>query len=208
MSRFLHLTNQAKCPVEGDTKFEELKHACFKGVELHGKNLGIIGLGKIGQRVAKMALGMGMNVLPYDLNATKEMRIELDLFRGQSDASIAIKLKTVSFEELLSQSDFLSLHIPHQAGTLATISAKELAMMKDGAGIINTSSAGVINEHDLLGALNSGKIAFAGFDVFENEPTPLKALLQHPHVSLTPHIGGATVEAQQRIGVEMAQLGN
>ena len=204
MARFLHQTNR-KMPVEGTTNFESLKQQYSKGVELRGKNIGIIGLGKIGQRVARMALGMGMNVLPYDLNATKEMRIELDLFKGYSEASITIRLKTVSFEELLEQSDFLSLHIPHEKGTLATITAKELAMMKDGAGIINTSSAGVIDEKDLLDALNSGKIAFAGFDTFDNEPHPMAALLEHPNVSMTPHIGGATKEAQERIGIEMAE---
>jgi D-3-phosphoglycerate dehydrogenase len=187
-------------PVEGDTKFAELKKKYSKGVELRGKTLGIVGFGRIGHETAKMALGLGMDVLVYDI---VDVPTTLTLtFSG--DVKVDLKVKQVSFEEILKSSDFISLHVPFLGK--AMIADEEFALMKDNVGIVNASRGGVIDEKSLLKALDSGKVAFAGLDVFENEPTPLKAILTHPKVSLSPHIGAATAEAQQRVGEELAEL--
>lgn len=197
--RSLH-DSQRTMPVEGDTKFAELKKKYSKGVELRGKTLGIVGFGRIGHETAKMALGLGMDVLVYDI---VEVPTTLTLtFSG--DVKVDLKVKQVSFEEILKSSDFISLHVPFLGK--AMIADEEFALMKDNVGIVNASRGGVIDEKSLLKALDSGKVAFAGLDVFENEPTPLKAILSHPKVSLSPHIGAATAEAQQRVGEELAQL--
>lgn len=197
--RSLH-DSQRTMPVEGDTKFAELKKKYSKGVELRGKTLGIVGFGRIGHETAKMALGLGMDVLVYDI---VEVPTTLTLtFSG--DVKVDLKVKQVSFEEILKSSDFISLHVPFLGK--AMIADEEFALMKDNVGIVNASRGGVIDEKSLLKALDSGKVAFAGLDVFENEPTPSKAILSHPKVSLSPHIGAATAEAQQRVGEELAQL--
>ncbi|MES2133299.1 MAG: NAD(P)-dependent oxidoreductase, partial [Bacteroidota bacterium] len=114
---------------------------------------------------------------------------------------VDVKINTVSMEELISNSDVISMHVP--GGKMIT--EKEIAHMKQGVILINASRGGVIDETDLINGLNSGKIAHVGLDVFENEPTPNEALLKHPKISLTPHIGAATNEAQERIGVELAE---
>jgi D-3-phosphoglycerate dehydrogenase len=192
--------SQRTMPVEGDTKFAELKKKYSKGVELRGKTLGIVGFGRIGHETAKMALGLGMDVLVYDI---VDVPTTLTLtFSG--DVKVDLKVKQVSFEEILKSSDFISLHVPFLGK--AMIADEEFALMKDNVGIVNASRGGVIDEKSLLKALDSGKVAFAGLDVFENEPTPLKAILTHPKVSLSPHIGAATAEAQQRVGEELAEL--
>ncbi|MNS99458.1 D-3-phosphoglycerate dehydrogenase [compost metagenome] len=197
--RFLQDANR-KMPVEGADKFNDLKKAYTKGIELRGKTIGILGFGRIGREVAKIALGLGMEVLAYDLY---EFNPEVELsFMGASKVKLYVKVATK--DELLKNSDFISVHTP--AVDKPEIGATEFALLKDGAFIVNASRGGVIDENALLAALNSGKIAFAGLDVFENEPKPLEALLKHPKISLTPHIGASTNEAQERIGTELANL--
>lgn len=196
-ARFLYDSNR-QMPVTGDTQFDALKKKYAKGIELKGKTIGIIGFGRIGQAVAKIALGCGMKVLAFD-PFIKEATINLEIFGADK---IAIKLTTVSLEKLLAESEFITLHVP--GGKVIT--KKEFALMKDGVFIVNAARGGVIDENDLIEALNSGKVAHAALDVFENEPSPKKELLSHPKISLTPHIGAATDEAQERIGVELAEL--
>ena len=197
--RFLQDANR-KMPVEGSTKFNGLKKAYAKGVELRGKTLGIIGFGRIGRETASVALGLGMNVLAYDLYPF-EGNITLSL---QGGITVAIPVKTVSLEEVISSSDFITLHTPFADKPI--LGEEEFAKMKQGVGVVNCSRGGTIDEQALIVALDSGKVSFAGLDVFENEPTPLAALLTHPKISLTPHIGAATNEAQERIGAELANL--
>ena len=197
--RFLHDANR-KMPVEGAIKFNDLKKAYAKGIELRGKTIGIIGFGRIGRETAAVALGLGMNVLAYDLFPF-DGNITLNL---QGGIKVDIPVKTVSLDEVISKSDFISLHTPFADKPI--LGSSEFAAMKNGVGIVNCSRGGTIDEVALIEALNSGKVAFAGLDVFDNEPTPLGDLLCHPKVSLTPHIGAATNEAQERIGVELATL--
>lgn len=196
--RFLHDSNR-NMPLEGDTNFEGLKKAYANGIELRGKTIGIIGFGRIGQAVAKMALGLGMKVIAADTFLDKAT-IKVDFFTGDS---VSIDIATQPFEEVIAQSDFISLHVPAQKEYV--IGAAEFAKMKDGVGIVNASRGGIIDEVALLDALDSKKVLFAGLDVFENEPTPEIKILMHPYISLTPHIGAATLEAQDRIGTELAE---
>ncbi|MCX2453618.1 D-2-hydroxyacid dehydrogenase [Pedobacter sp. PLR] len=197
--RFLQESNR-KMPVEGDTKFNALKKAYAKGVELRGKTIGIIGFGRIGRETATVALGLGMNVLAYDLFPF-DGNLTLNL---QGGIKVDIPVKTVSLEEVISNSDFISLHTPFADKPI--LGAAEFEQMKPGVGVVNCSRGGTIDEAALIAALDSGKVAFAGLDVFDNEPTPAAAILQHAKISLTPHIGAATNEAQERIGVELASL--
>lgn len=196
--RFLHDANR-NMPLDGDTKFKELKKAYAKGRELRGKTLGILGLGRIGQAVARIAIGQGMTVIAHD-PYVEQAEIKLEFFDGQS---LSFNIKTVSKEEVLKQSDFITLHMPAPKDG-AVIAAKEIEMMKDGAAIINAARGGVVNEADLLDALDKNKLSFAGLDVFENEPKPAMKVLMNPYLSLSPHIGAATNEAQDRIGLEIA----
>lgn len=194
--RFVYDSNR-EMPKNGDTKFEDLKKKYSKGIELRGKTIGIIGFGRIGQYTAKIALGCGMKVLAFD-PFVKEAELTLDI-HGLSNASV--KINTVSMDELIKNSDVISLHVP--GGKVIT--EKEIAQMKDGVILVNAARGGVIDEQDLLKGLESGKIAHACLDVFENEPKPAQELLNHSKISLTPHIGAATNEAQERIGVELAE---
>ena len=196
--RFLHDSNR-NMPLEGDSKFENLKKAYANGIELRGKTLGIIGFGRIGQAVAKMAFGLGMNVIATD-KFIENAIIKVDFFNGQS---INIEVSTQPIEEVLKNADFITLHVPAQGGYL--IGTNEFSFMKDNVGIINCSRGGIIDEIALIDALDSEKVLFAGLDVFENEPTPEIRILMHPKISLTPHIGAATLEAQDRIGTELAE---
>jgi D-3-phosphoglycerate dehydrogenase / 2-oxoglutarate reductase len=194
--RFLHDANR-RMPAEGDTAFATLKKNYGGGIELRGKTIGIIGFGRIGQAVASIALGLGMKVIAHDpflSNADVVINIE-------GAAPVKVNVVTVPMAEVLKAADFLTLHVP--GGQM--IGAAELASMKKGAFVVNAARGGVVNEDDLLAALNSGHIAFAGLDVFNNEPTPRKDILTHSKISLTPHIGAATDEAQERIGVELAE---
>jgi D-3-phosphoglycerate dehydrogenase len=196
--RFLHDANR-NMPLEGDANFEGLKKAYANGIELRGKTLGVIGFGRIGQAVAKMALGLGMKVIPADKFVDKA-EVRVDFYNGQF---INVEFETEPIEEVFKQADFITLHVPAQEGYV--IGKEELAMMKDGVGIVNCSRGGVIDEVALVEALDSEKVLFAGLDVFEKEPTPEIQILMHPKISLTPHIGAATLEAQDRIGTELAE---
>ena len=195
--RFLHISNR-NMPLEGDTNFKSLKKAFAKGIELRGKTLGIIGFGRIGQEVAKIAIGIGMHVIYYDLHNDK-VNIELMFFDNKK---IDFSLEKSSFEDVLSKSNFITLHVPAQKEYV--IGEKEFDLMKTGAGVINASRGGVIDEVALNKNIDEGKISFAALDTFENEPKPEITLLMNPKISLTPHIGAATNEAQDRIGVELA----
>jgi len=197
--RFLQDSNR-KMPTEGNTKFNDLKKAYAKGMELRGKTIGILGFGRIGHEVAKVAIGLGMKVLAYDLSPF-EPELALELGDGQL---VKVSVKAASKEEVIAQSDFISLHTPFSEKPI--LGAAEFAAMKKGAAVVNASRGGTIDEDALLEALNSGKLAFAGLDVFDNEPTPRAEILSHPKISLTPHIGASTNEAQERIGVELANL--
>lgn len=165
----------------------EWNKKAYKGYELAGKTLGIIGFGRIGQIVVRMALAFGMKVLVYD----------------QMDTQTDLEVNIVSKDELLRESDFITLHVPKEAQN--TIAKAEFELMKPTVFIINTSRGGVVNENDLLEALQSGKIAGAGIDAFLNEPTPNPELVNHPNVSVTPHIGASTKEAQDRVGIQIAE---
>ena len=197
--RFLYDANR-KMPISGASQFNDLKKAYAKGIELRGKTIGIIGFGRIGRETAKIALGLGMEVLAFDLF---EVPATLTLALS-GNIMVDVPVKSVTLPELISQSDFISLHVPF--ADKPVIGAAEFAQMKNGAALVNCSRGGTVDEQALLAALDSGKLTFAGLDVFENEPTPLEALLKHPKVSLTPHIGASTNEAQERIGTELANL--
>jgi len=197
MARFLHASNR-EMPLEGDTHFNELKKAFSQGIELREKTLGIIGFGSIGQEVAKIAIGLGMNVIASDTEI-KKATIELSFFNQEK---MMFSIETQPLETLLTTADFISLHLP--AREEYTLTAKEFAKMKNGVGIINTARGGVLNEVDLINAIESGKVQFAGLDVFESEPTPEIQILMNPEVSLSPHIGGETLEVQERIGIALA----
>ncbi len=196
--RFLHDSNR-NMPLEGDTNFNGLKKAYANGMELRGKTLGIIGFGRIGQAVAKMALGLGMKVIASD-KYVGEAVIRVDFYNGQF---INVDIITEPLEDLFKHSDFITLHVPAQDGYV--IGKDELKLMKNDVGIINAARGGVIDEVALIEALDENKVLFAGLDVFESEPTPEMKILMHPKISLTPHIGAATDEAQDRIGTELAE---
>ncbi len=195
--RFLYDANR-NMPLDGDSRFEALKKDYAKGRELKGKTLGIIGLGRIGKAVATIALGLGMKVIAHD-PLQSEVTITLSFFDGRS---LDFTIQTISKEALLKEADFVTLHIPAQQEVV--IGEKEFQLMKDGVGIINVARGGVIDEEALLHALEHEKVAFAGLDVFKGEPTPSIRILMHPRVSLSPHIGAATLEAQERVGDELA----
>lgn len=197
-ARFLYDSNR-NMPLEGESNFKGLKKAYARGIELRGKTLGIIGFGRIGQEVAKIGLGLGMNVIATD-KYIDVAEIEVSLF---NETSLKASIETLSIDKVLELSDFISLHVPAQKDYV--IGSKELSMMKDNSAIINAARGGVIDEVALISALDSNKLAFACLDTFENEPKPEIKLLMHPKISLTPHIGAATLEAQDRIGVELGQ---
>ena len=196
--RFLHESNRSM-PLDGDSKFKNLKKSYAKGTELAGKTIGIIGFGRIGQEVAKIAIGVRMNVIFYD-KFSQEADLKLDFFDGQN---LTFKLNSSSFEEVLSNSDFITIHIP--ASDKYIIDSNEFKMMKDGSGILNLSRGGIINEEELIKNIETGKISFAAIDTFEGEPNPSIKILMNSSISLTPHIGAATNEAQDRIGIELAE---
>ncbi len=182
--------------------FKTLKKQYAKGIELRGKKLVIVGFGRIGQSLASYALGIGMNVSAVDM-FSNPISIKLNLGNG-IETKTTITPSSNMMEEL-KDADYISLHIPKQADGSAVLGAKEFDQMKNGVRIVNAARGGVINESDLIDALNSGKIASVALDVFENEPTPSQDLLSHPLIACTPHIGAATLEAQDRIGTELAE---
>jgi len=207
MSRFLG--ESQKNMENGD--FNKLKKKYGSGVELRGKTLGIIGFGRIGQSLAQYAIGIGMDIVAMDI---EERIVDVPIVlnwtsqggdKVSSNMNIKIKTKT-SLNEVLPLCDYISIHVPKQENGESVINEKEFNTMKDGVRIINAARGGVINETDLLKALDSGKVSFAALDVYENEPSPMKELISHPKISVTPHIGAATSEAQDRIGLELANL--
>jgi len=196
--RFLYDANR-QMPLEGDSNFKVLKKNYAGGSELRGKTMGLIGFGRIGQETAKIALGVGMHVVAHDPFMNKaEVKVVLG-----NGVAVDVAIEIDSFESVLKEADFISLHVPAQDKPV--IGKKELAMMKKGAGLVNAARGGVIDEEALLDALENGQLSFAGLDTFVNEPKPTMKVLMHSSVSLTPHIGAATQEAQDRIGTELAQ---
>ena len=197
LARFLHNANR-DMPLDGDSKFKELKKAYAKGTELKGKTLGVIGFGRIGQATAKVAIGAGMKVIAFDPFIEKA-DLELEFFDGQK---LNFNIETVSKDEVIKNSDFLTLHVPAQKEYV--IGKDEFDNMKDGVIIANAARGGVLDEVALINAIENGKVARAALDVFEKEPQPEIQLLMNANLSLTPHTGAATNEAQDRIGVELA----
>jgi len=202
-ARFIQITNRVM-PEKGNTEFGNLKKIASEGIELKGKTMGIYGFGRIGQEVAKIAVGLGMKVLAFD-PFVSNIDLSLDLPALGQNSRIKVTINTVSEESVVLHSDFITFHVPFNEGDKAIVDAPKMAKMKRGVGLINCSRGGVISESDLLAALNSGQVAFAGLDVFEKEPPINMDILAHPHVSLSPHTGGSTKEAQNRIGLEMAE---
>lgn len=195
--RFLYDSNR-QMPINGAEKFEELKKKYAKGLELRGKTMGIVGFGRIGQNVARIALGLGMKVQAFDPFMS---HAEIDLQIEGASQQVKVQLNSVALEDVFKNSDFITFHVP--GGKL--VGEKELALMKNGVILINSARGGVIEEKDLIKSLNEEKVAHACLDVFVNEPKPSVEILKHPKISLTPHIGAATNEAQERIGLELAE---
>ncbi|MFT8314891.1 MAG: D-2-hydroxyacid dehydrogenase [Clostridium sp.] len=183
VARKIHLSNVTM----RDGKWEKKK---YEGTELYGKTLGLIGFGRIAKEVAKRAVAFGMKVIYYDICTTENNE----------------KFICTNKESVLRESDFISLHIPYKKGEPYVIGEKEFEIIKDGAYIINCARGGVIDENALVKALDNGKIAGAALDVFEKEPPVNEAIIKNPKISLTPHIGAATVEAQGRIGEEIVSI--
>jgi D-3-phosphoglycerate dehydrogenase len=197
-SRMLHQSNR-DMPLEGDQHFKDLKKRFAKGRELKGKTLGVIGFGRIGQELARKAYGLGMRVVFYDRTA-QDLDLELEFADGNT---IQFKAQYMELADLLKASDFISLHTPKQSNAL--IGATELDQMKKGAVLINTARGGLIDEKALVAKLEKGELSFAALDVFTQEPQPAVGLLMNPNLSLSPHIGGSTIEAQNRIGEEIVE---
>jgi D-3-phosphoglycerate dehydrogenase len=184
VARFVALANVTMRAGKWDKKH-------YEGIELNGKTLGLVGFGRISREVAKRAYALGMNIIYTDLMGKAE---------GFNDYQYA------EFDEVIAKADFLSLHVPYSKERGSLIGKEQFAAMKDGVYLINCARGGVVCEEALLEALNSGKVAGAGVDVFEEEPTHNEALVNHPKVSVTPHIGAATLEAQARIGEEIVTI--
>lgn len=187
-------------PESGSSDFSALKKKYSKGFELRDKTLGIVGFGRIGQWLARYAFGCGMKVVACDNTKNSYQTIDMEVAGNKITADIPL----LTMDELLSQSDFISLHVPKQEDGSAVIGKREFSIIKQGAVLLNTSRGGTIDEEELLANLNSGHIRAAYLDVFTGEPKPNEALLKHPMILSTPHIGGSTVEAQARIGLEIA----
>ncbi len=199
LARYLHDSNRLM-PLEGDTHFKALKKSYSKAVELEGKTLGVIGFGGIGQEVLKMGLSLGMKVKVLT-RKPKTQTLSLNFFDGQT-VNFEIN-STQDWDEFLEGVDFLSINTPKTNEYV--IDTPQFEKMKEGIFIVNTARGGVLNEVALLKFIDSGKVAGAALDVFENEPTPELPLLMHPNLSLSPHLGGNTLDAQEKIGTELAQ---
>lgn len=197
LARFLHVSNR-QMPSAGNDNFKGLKKSYAGGVELTGRTLGIIGFGRIGQETASIALGAGMNVVAVD-----PFLESADISFGPPAHKASVNIKTVSMDEMLSQADAISLHVPFLGEP--ALGPDEFAKMKDGVLLVNASRGGTVDEDALIAAIDSGKVASAGLDVFIGEPTPRQDLLSHAKISLTPHIGASTAEAQEKIGIELAE---
>lgn len=199
IARNLHLSNR-EMPERGNTAFKALKRTFSNGFELKAKKIAILGFGTVGQQVARIAIGFGMEVIPVDY-AFESVKLELDIF-NLPNMSLTINLQMSSLEEALAKADVISINVPYIGKPLLT--EKSFKMMKDGVIIINASKGGTVDEKALLAALEDGKVAGAGIDVFMNEPSPDGALLNHPKISVSPHLGAATLEAQRKIGLKLA----
>jgi D-3-phosphoglycerate dehydrogenase len=202
-ARFLQITNRVM-PENGNEEFANLKKKASTAIELKGRTMGIYGFGRIGQEVAKIAVGLGMKVLAFD-PYVDTVDLSLDLPALGQNSRVKVSINTVSADSVITHADFITFHVPFNEGDKPLIDADVMAKMKTGVGLVNCARGGVIDEKALLDALNSGKVAFAGLDVFEKEPPIYTDILKHPHVSLSPHIGGSTLEAQMRIGIELAE---
>jgi len=198
MARHTYHSNRTM-PLEGDFNFKKLKKDYANGTELKEKTIGIIGFGRIGQEVAKIAIGLGMDVLFFDPHIDK-CTISIEFFNNQE---VSFKLKKTELADLLKKSDMITTHVPKQNKPL--IDQKEFKLIKKGAFIVNTSRGGVVNEKLLIEYLNKRHIQCAGLDVYENEPKPNIEILMHEHIALSPHIGASTLEAQKRVGLELAK---
>lgn len=200
LSRFLHKANR-EMPQNGIDGFKEMKKIYSEGFELMGKKIGIIGFGRIGQEVAKMAIGLGMEVLVYDYKQ-REFDLIIALNKAYQSNNFQVTIKGQTLETVLSQSDCITVHTP---GSAEVIGAAEISQMKQGSVLINCARGGVVNEQALAAALQSGQISCAGVDVFENEPPTNDLMLSQSNCSLSPHIGASTKEAQERVGIELAE---
>ncbi len=198
LARFLHQSNHQ---MRIGSDFNKLKKIYSEGFQLRGKTLGIIGFGRIGQEAARLGLAMGMKVMPADI-AVSQVTINLTLFHNEN-VNFSVTMETFDLDDVLRHSDFLTMHVPFSGGT-PLIGKAQFAKMKTGAILVNTSRGGVVDEEAMLEALDSGKLAGAGLDVFDFEPKPRKEIIDHPKISMTPHIGAATIEAQGLIGLELA----
>ena len=197
LARFLHESNRLM-PLEGDSQFKQLKKSFGNAVELQGKTLGVIGFGGIGQEVVKMGISLGMKVKVLTRKPTTET-LSLDFFDGQKvDFTIN---STNDWDEFLKDTQFISLNTPKTNEYI--LDSPQFEKMQDGVYIVNTARGGVINEVTMVDYIASGKIAGAALDVFENEPKPELALLMNSSFSLSPHLGGNTLDAQEKIGVEL-----
>lgn len=201
--RFLNKTNR-EMATTSFSQFKELKKATSKGQELYGKTIGIIGFGRIGRETARIAIGAGMNVVAHDAFIEGDsVSVTLNLHPSLNQNNLEVQVPLVSKEALLQQSDFVSLHVP--GGGQTVIGESEFAIMKPGSVLINCARGGVVDEKAMVAALESGHLAAAGVDVFEIEPPVYMDFFTRENVSLSPHIGAATTEAQARIGEELAQ---
>ena len=198
--RYVQISNRVM-PTEGDTRFNELKKLASAGSEVAGKKLGIIGFGRIGQEVARMAVGLGMEVLIYDYKQ-RDFDLTITFHRNYQIKNFSLKLTGVAMGELLKNCDIVTIHTP---GSAEVITEADIEQMKEGAILINCARGGVVNEKAMTAALQSGKLFAAGLDVFEQEPPVYKEFLNFNNVSLSPHIGASTAEAQERVGVELAE---
>ncbi len=197
--RSLPMVNR-KMAIDGINDFKSLKKAASKGIELQGKTLGLIGIGRIGRETASLALGCGMKVIAYD-PYIEETEISLRMHPSY-EHHFKLKIQTISKEELLAQADFISLHIPGGQGYV--LAEEDFNQMKDGVGVVNCARGGTIKEEALLNAIESGKVKYLATDVFESEPPTDESILRLEHAGLSPHIGASTLEAQDRVGEELA----
>ena len=200
LSRSLHDSNR-RMPVEGVEQFKALKKSYGKGRELRGMTLAIVGFGRIGQSLAQYALGCGMHVIGVDQQSGVK-RIDVAI----GNQSVSVEVPVMTLHEALPLADAISLHIPAQADGKAVIGPIEMGKMKKGVILLNAARGGVVDEDALLEALDSGQVSGAGVDVFVGEPKPRIDLMRHAGISLSPHIGAATGEAQERIGLEIASI--
>lgn len=199
LARFLHESNRLM-PLEGETHFNAMKKSFSNAYELSGKTLGVIGFGSIGQEVVKIGIALGMKVKVLTRSPKTEV-LTLNFFDGQAvDFEIT---STNDMDAFLKDADFISINTPKTNEYI--IDSPQFEKMKDGVYIVNTARGGVINEVTLIDFIESGKVAGAALDVFENEPNPELPLLMNPALSLSPHVGGNTVDAQEKIGIELAE---